>query len=949
MRRTICSLCLVLALPSILVAQREKARASTPPEPMPVDSAVTIGRLPNGLRYYIRVNHRPEKRAELRLVVNAGSVLEDPDQLGLAHFVEHMAFNGTEHFAKQALVSYIEGIGMQFGADLNASTDVDRTIYQLVVPTDSAQILAQGIQILEDWAHGITFDTTEVRKERGVVIEEWRLGQGAGARLRDKVWPVLFRGSRYASRLPIGTKESLDHFTPAALRRFYRDWYRPDLMAVVAVGDFDGREVERLIRSHFARIPARKAERRRPDHPLPKRSGGAAAIASDKEATGSQVRLFFFRPARARGTVAAYRASLVSGLYSQMLSGRLDELAQRRDPPFIDATGGVSRLARSIETFSLGAMVPDSGIRVGLEAVLTEVQRVRLHGFVASELERAKRRLLRELEYGYAERDKAESADLVEECINHFLDGDPMPGIARELALARQLLPGITLDETNRAADAWLELSDRAVVATGPDRPGLTLPPGDSLLALLAETRRADVPAYQETIADGPLVAADLPETAIVTENHDSSFGITTWTLANGVRVILKPTDFKQDEVLVTAFSPGGSSLVPDSLVSAARVAAGVVRRGGVARFSAVELQKKLAGALAQVGPYIGTYQQGLSGGASSADLKTLFELIYLHLTAPRTDSAAFQAFRTNLRGRLADRSASPDAAFEDTLQAILTQHRWRARPLTAEAMDSLDLDRTLAVYRDRFADASQLTIVLVGSFTLDSIRPLVRRYLGNLPALHRGEEPRDLGLVPPAGVVQQVVRRGVEPQSQTAIVFSGALDFSPAERFMLTSVASLLEMRLRAQLREELGGTYAASVTATPTRVPRPQFTVEIRFGSAPDRADELIAAVFSQIDSLQRGGPTDAELAKLKETAIRERETELRQNEFWIQELGNADQSGEDLHELLDLSGALKGLTADAMRRAAERYIDPKRYVRVTLVPETGQAAAKPGESSR
>ncbi len=934
MRRLLSVFPLLLSTPA--AAQRPAAPPSIQ-DRIPVDSAVTIGRLPNGLRYYIRENHRPAKRAELRLVVNAGSILEDPDQSGLAHFVEHMAFNGTVHFPKQALVDYLERIGMRFGADLNASTGFDETVYQLMVPTDTAEILAQGIRILEDWAHGVSFNTSEIRKERGVVIEEWRLGQGARMRMLHRQYPILFRGSRYAARLPIGTKESLETFKPEALRRFYRDWYRPDLMAVIAVGDFDPHEVERLIRQHFAAIPARKAARPRNRYGVPLRDSAAVAVATDKEATRASVALQFFRGGvRPTGTVPAYRESLVDRLYSQILGERLGELTRRPNPPFLDAGGGTGRLVREAETFSLGGIVSDTGIRRGLEAVLTEVERVERHGFTEPELARAKRELLRGLERAYAERDKAESKQFVDEYIRHFLTGEPIPAIRRELELAKQLLGSITLDDVTRTARGWLGLKDRVLLVSAPDKAGVKVPAGDALLALFDTVRRADVPPYQETVSDAPLVSADLPEAAIIQEAHDSGVNTTTWTLANGVQVILKPTDFKADEVLFTAYSPGGSSTVPDSLFTAAQVATTVVGAGGLGRLSAVELQKKLAGIVAHVAPFINTYEEGLSGDASPQDLRTLFELIYLNFTAPRADSAAFQALRANWRAALANRGASPAAAFQDTLQAILAQHHLRSRPFTVAQVDSLDLREALSVYGDRFSDASDFTFVVVGSFTLDTIRPLVRRYLGNLPTTHRGEVAVDLGIAPPRGVVRREVRKGIEPKSQTELVFTGVLDDTPAGRFALSSLAQVLGIKLRERLREELGGTYGVSVEAAAAREPRLRSTLRISFASAPDRVEELVAAVFAEIDSLRRDGAGEKELVKVRGTDLREGETDLRDNAFWLQLLAEADRADEAPSAWLDLQGQLDQLTGESVRQAAQRYLEPSRYVRVTLVPE-------------
>ena len=907
---------------------------------LPLDPAVTTGRLANGVRYYVRKNTRPEKRAELRLVVNAGSILEDDNQLGLAHFVEHMAFNGTKNFKKQALVDYIEAIGMRFGADLNASTGFDETIYQLQVPTDSAHLVRQGFQILEDWAHSITFDTAEIRKERGVVIEEWRLGQGAGNRMQKKQFPVLFRGSRYRDRLPIGTKESLEGFDPAALTRFYRDWYRPDLMAVVAVGDFEPRQIIELIRTHFGRMPTRRTRRTRVEYSVPARDSTAVAIATDAEATSTSVGAYYLRPGRVDPSRAAYRRSLVGELYASMLGQRLSELSQQPNPPFIGAGGGPGRFVRGTEAFSLGAAVADTGILRGLTAVLTEVERVDRHGFTAPELDRTKQDYFRNYEQAFAERDKTESGSLVDEYVQLFLTGDPSPGIATEFAMVKQLLPTITLTEVDRGAQEWLKLKDRVLLVNAPEKPGVKIPTSAELLALFDQVRTADVAAYQETVSSAPLVGAALVNRPVVNETRDTLLGVTRWTLGNGIRVIVKPTTFKADEVLFSGFSPGGNSLTPDSLFTAAVFATQLVSLGGLADFSLVELQKKLAGKAVFVAPFVGAYQEGIRGQASPKDLETMFQLTYLYFTAPRRDPQAFEAFKTNARAQLANRGASPATALRDTLIATMSQHHLRSRPLVPAIVDSLDLDRSLAVYRDRFGDASDFTFVLVGSLTLEQVKPLVERYLGNLPATHRGEQWRDIGLRAPAGVVEREVKRGIEPKSQTELVFSGTFPFSRPERFILRSLADVLDIKLREQLREELGGTYGVSVTPAATRIPREEYTLSVSFGSAPDRVPQLLAAVFAQIDTLQRQGAGEKDLAKIRETTIRSRETDLKENGFWLGQLAAVEQNGDDPKVILDPSDLLPLLTPERIKQAALRYLDQKNYVRVTLLPESKPA---------
>lgn len=943
MRRLFLGLGLLLSLPFTVAAQ----------ERLLADPAVTIGTLPNGLKYYIRENRQPAKRAELRLVVDAGSVLEDGDQLGLAHFAEHMAFNGTKHFEKQQLIDFLERSGVRFGAHLNASTSFDETIYMLALPTDSAKVFTQGFQVLEDWAHGISFDTAEVRKERGVVIEEWRLRRGASGRIQEKQLPVIFRGSRYADRLPIGTKTSLETFKPEALRRFYDEWYRPDLMAVVAVGDFDKKQVEQLIRTHFSRIPSKPSPRVRAHYKVPVRDSAVAVIATDKELTSTQVSISFFKPAKKGGTVEAYRADLVSGLYSQMLNERLGELAQRADPPFLGAGGGTGGLSRSVESFGLFVGVPDTGVRRGLTATFTEVERVERHGFLESELARAKRGLLRGYEQAYAERDKAESGGFADGYVQSFLSKTPSSSIAQQYELVKKLLPGITLKEVNGVAREWLGSKDVVLLASGPEKKGVVIPPGDSLLAIVKEVGRGDVAAYTESVSDAPLVTANLTPAAITSEQRDTLLDITTWTLANGIRVMLKPTDFKADQVLMSAYSPGGTSLVADSLVTQSVMATNAAAGGGWGQFSAIELGKKLAGIAASVSPSIGSYNEGLSGGASPKDIRTMFELIYLHFTPPRADTAVFQSQLAGLRAGLANRSASPEAAFGDTLQAVLSQNHPRARPFTLAQVDSLDLGRALGVYRERFADASDFTFVFVGNFTLDSMRPLVQRYLGNLPALRRGEKPRDLGITPPTGIVQRDVRKGVEPKAQTMLLFGGRYEDQPndgfAIPFALSRLSDLLDIRLRERLREQLGGTYGVGVSASTEKVPQSRYRVVINFGSAPDRVDELVAATFSVIDSVRRFGASEDELVKIKQQMSRSWETNLRENGFWLGSIVNADQRGRDPRELLvDWRTRLAALTSEQLKATAERYLDPAQFVRVSLVPETG-AAAVPASQPR
>ncbi len=570
-------------------------------------------------------------------MVKAGSVLEDEDQLGLAHFVEHMAFNGTEHFEKQELVDYLEGIGMRFGPDLNAYTSFDETVYMLMVPTDSAELVATAFQILEDWAHGQVFDHEEIDKERGVIVEEWRLGRGAGARIRDQQLPVLFQGSRYAERLPIGKPEVVENFDYETLKRFYRQWYRPDLMAVIAVGDFEAETIEELIHRHFAGIPMPDIAPERPTFPVPDHEETLFAIATDPEATFNSVAVYWKQQAREVGTLGAYRQSIVEALYNRMLNFRLFELTQQAEPPFIGASSSQGRFIGSKEVYVLGAGVQENRHERALEVLLTEAQRVARHGFTETELEREKRELLRFLQQAYDEREKTQSSGYASEYARAFLYDEPIPGIAFEFGAHQRLLPSVRLEETNRLAREWITESNRVILVDGPEKEGAEVPGEAELLAVFAAVEAAGIEAYVDVATEAPLVPI-VPEPAEIIEIEElEEIGVQRWTLANGVRVLLKPTDFKDDEILFNGWSPGGTSLASDRDYVAAMTASTVVFRAGVGEFSLVDLQKKLAGTAVRVSPSIGSLYEAIGGSASPSDVETMFQLIYLYFTASTT------------------------------------------------------------------------------------------------------------------------------------------------------------------------------------------------------------------------------------------------------------------------------------------------------------------------
>jgi zinc protease len=909
--------------------------------PLPFDPKTRLGTLPNGIRYYIRENAEPRERAELRLAVNVGSVLEAEDQRGLAHFVEHMAFNGTQNFASQELVDYLEGIGMRFGADINAYTNFDETMYRLTVPTDDEEVLSRAFLVLADWARGSTFVGEEIEKERGVVVEEWRGGRGAQQRIRDKQFPVLFKGSRYAERLPIGTKEVLESFEHETLVRFCRDWYRPELMAVVAVGDFDADRIEALIREQIGSIASSKELRERPLHPVPDHEGTLFAIATDPEATRSRITVYTKFPRREMSDVASLRQSIAERLFSSMLNSRLAELVQEADPPFINGWAFSSPLARSVEGYGLGAMVENNGIERGLQTVMTEVERAARHGFTQTELERGRKRLLSGIERQYNERDKTHSARYANSRVSHFLRGQPVTGIEYAFEAYQSLLPEISLNEINALAREWSVDHNRVVLVSGPEKEGVHIPGEQELLAVFAAVAASEIAPYvDETLASALVTQPPVPG-EIVQRQEFAELDLQLWTLSNGARVYVKATDFKDDEIAMSAWSAGGISLATDAEYLSAYVSDWLIPAMGIGEFSAVQLQKHLAGKQAFVRPTLGELTQGLRGGARPQDLETLLQLLYLHFTAVRRDEDAYQGWVERFRGMLENRASNPNVAFGDTLRLLLSQHHPRSMPITTESLRQVDLDVALKFYNDRFANAGDFTFAFVGALDLEALEALVCSYIGGLPASDRHESWRDVGRRLPVGVVTNRFRRGVDPKSRTMIVFNGTFEWTREQRYAIESLVEALRIRAREVLREDLGGTYGVRVSASKSQHPRAEYQLQIGFGCDPQRLDELTAQLFALIEEIRGQGVATEEVTKIAEIQRENREVSLRQNGFWTGQIQYRDQNDLDLHKILELEELVQKLDSRLIRDAARRYLRSDNYVQVSMDPEMDSEA--------
>jgi zinc protease len=907
-------------------------------QPIPVDPQISIGHLSNGVQFYVRTNNKPEHRAELRLVVKSGSVLEDDNQQGLAHFVEHMAFNGTSHFPKNEIISFIESLGMRFGADLNAYTSFDETVYMLQVPTDKPEVMDKAIQVLEDWAHNVTFDPAEVEKERPVIMEEWRLSRGAGARLQDKLLPVILKDSRYADRLPIGKTDIIQNAKAETIKKFYSDWYRPELMAVVAVGDFDKAAVESSIKTHFGTIPASPSTARaRTSFEVPDRPGSVFAVMTDKELTSTSVQIENILPARKEGTVGVYRQQMVDDLFSSMLNARFAEMTQKPDAPFLGAfVDRSSFVARNKDEADLAARVKDDGVEKGLDALLTELDRVTRFGFTATELDRVRQSILRAYEEMAIEEQNRQSNNRADEYIRNFLTGEPIPGAEYEQALHQRFLPEVTLDEINQIAKQWFTDKNRIVVVTGPDKAGVTLPDEAKLAAVIKSAPNKNLTAYVDKVSNAALLDP-LPKPGSVTKTTTKdALGITEWQLSNGVKVVLKPTTFREDEILFRASSPGGTSLASDSDYIPADTASRLVGAGGLGQFSAVDLRKALAGKVASAGAYIGELDQGLSGSSSRKDLETMFQLIYLRFTQPRADADVFSVQANQAKIALANQTAAPGYAFAEALTNVLGQNHPRRQLPTVADIDKWNLDKSLAFYKDRFADASGFTFVFVGSFDVQAMKPLVERYLGSLPSLNRNETWKDVGARLPKGVIEKRVEKGIEPKSQATIIFNGPFEYDPQHRVAIRAMSQILQTRLLEMIREQLGATYSITAGASVDKQPIQTYELSIQFGADPKRMDDTIKRLFEEVERFKTEGPSEKQLADEKEALIREFETNSKTNGYLLSQIMGKYEYGEDVAGIWEAPDLYRKLDVASIQEAAKKYLNRENVATVTLFPE-------------
>ncbi len=906
---------------------------------MPVDPNVKIGRLSNGLTYYIRHNSLPEKRVELRLVVNAGSVLEDDDQQGLAHFMEHMNFNGTKRFPKNELVSYLQSIGVEFSADLNAYTSFDETVYILPVPTDKPGLVDKGLQILEDWAHNALLDPAEIEKERGVVIEEWRLSRGADERMMKQTLPVQYRGSKYAERLPIGTKEILDHFSYDALKRFYTDWYRPDLQAVIVVGDIDVKDMEQKIKTIFGAIPAQPSPRKRETFLVPDHTETLSVVAKDKETALPSVELLYKKDPQPDTSIGDYCRHINRLLFTGMLNNRFRELRLKSNPPFLTASANYGNsYARTKDAYQLFANSSDTGMGRTLYALLQENRRVLLYGFTPSEFDLQKKQLQSFYDRLFSEREKEESFRYADEYAHNFLINEPIPGIEWEYDFVKQYIASVKLEEVNNLAKQWITKDNMVITLNAPDKTNVKIPPAEDLNAVLSAVDVAIIEPYKEKVLPASLVDAEkIKAGKISSSKTDDDLQITTIKLSNGATVILKATNFKNDEIMFRAFSKGGHSLVKDADYFSASNAAAIVIQSGVGNFSAIDLGNMLKGKNTNLSPNITLYSEGFNGNTIPKETETLLQLIHLYFTSPRKDPDAFASYKTRQKQLYANLAANPQIYFSSEFQKMMTKNHPRAGGLPRpEDFDKINLDRSIQIYKERFANAGDFTFLFVGSFDETIIKPLLEKYIGSLPSIAKKETFKDLGIRPPSGKVDKVITKGADPKSLVSLVFTSPVPYNTTDGYALRSLADIMDIKLIEKLREEKGGVYGVSTFGSISKIPYSYSSFSISFPCAPENADTLSKAAIDELRKIITSGVSMEDLEKIKEQQKRKLEVDIKQNQFWINNLFDAYYLGNNPADILMKQKQSQNLTSKIIQDAAKKYINLNNYIRATLKPD-------------
>ena len=942
---------LVWGLAAILFAQPELAQkkpttAKTPVaktsvgKAIPNDPNVKIGKLANGLTYYIRKNTEPKNRAELYLANRIGSLMETDAQQGLAHFTEHMAFNGTKDFPKNEMINYLQRAGVRFGADLNAYTGFNQTVYQLPIPTDSAAVFKTGFKILANWAGKVSMNGPDIDNERGVIVEEDRQrGKNAQQRMSNLLLPFLLANSQYEKRIPIGKVDILNNFTHDKIRSFYADWYRPNLQAVIAVGDFDVNEVENLIKANFSDLKNPANPKPRLTYDLPDNVQPLVKIATDKEQPYNVVQVIYKHREGAVKTEADFKMSLIHAMINNMLGSRLQEITQKGNAPFLFAQSSYGPyqggLVWGISAFQTAAVAKTTAdLQKAMVAALAENERMAKFGFTQGEIETIKKKLDAGLEKQYKEKDKTKSAVYVQQYLENFLTGASIPSAEYSYTEAKKIIKDLTAADINAVAKKLIGNTNQIIVVQAPEKDAKDLPTEAQLIAALKSAGNGVTP-YVDNTVNKPLIAKLPTAGTIVNETKNDKIGITTLTLSNGVKVVLKPTDFKNDQVIFTSFGKGGTSLASDAdLISAEN--ANIIAQSGVGDFNPTQLSKYLAGKTASAGAYVSDEYQGFSGSTSPKDLETAFQLIYAYATNPRKDAEIFNKNISDMKVITANKNSSPASVYADTVQAVLSNYNKRAMPTTMQDIDRISIDKAYAFYKDRFADASGQTFVFVGNFEVEKMKPFITTYLASLPALNRNENFIDHGVNSPKGKISKTVNRGLEDKVSVQLYFHDDYEYNADNNTQLDALKAALEIKILERLREKESGVYSPNVSLSIQKYPSAHYYFTISFSCSKANTEKLINAALEEVNSFKLNGATEDDLKKFKSEELRQEELSLRDNGFWINYLSNRLKNGDDINQVLTDKERINGVTVATSKAAAQKYLNGNNYIRLVLAPE-------------
>ena len=907
--------------------------------PIPVDPQVRIGQLENGLTYYIRHNEEPKGQANFYIAQKVGSILEDESQRGLAHFLEHMCFNGTEHFPGNGVVKYCESIGVKFGADLNAYTSIDETVYNIdnVPVAKVPEAVDSCLWILHDWADGLLLTPEDIDGERGVIHEEWRSRQNAQMRLYEKILPVIYPNNKYAERLPIGTMEVVDNFPYQVLRDYYEKWYRPDNQGIVVVGDIDVDEVEAKIKAIFGPIqmPENPAERyyvQVEDNDAP-----IVSMATDKEFPYAQTFIFWKHeayPDAMKGDMNYLIYKYVLGMADMMLNQRLQDMTKLPEPPFMMAQFDADEdffIAKTKKSY-MGLVVCDENkLENAVAAIWREMLRAKRNGFTASEYERARSEYMSQVESDYNAREKKNSASYCRELVRNFIDNEPIMGLENQFALSQQLCPNIPVEVVNQIFSQMVEEGKNIVVAAMlPEKEGVVYPTVDEMKQMLASVAAETIEPYQDEVSDEPLMS-ELPKPGKIKKTTNGPLGYAKYELSNGAVVYVKPTDFNKDQIILRAFSDGGTSLYPESeAINLKNI--GVFTEGGVGNFSSTALTKALAGKQVSARPYISLYDEGVNASSTPKDLETMFQLVYLRFTAPRTDDDAFASWKNRTRAQLVNQEAEPMSAFQDTLYKVIFNDNPRRTQMKAADLDQVDYHRIMEIAKERFANAADFIFTITGAFTIDEIRPLIEQYIASLPAKGKSEKAVEVLNFAP-GQNEVVFAKKMEiPMAIVLYLESGKGKWDLKNSLTMDLAHQILDIIYTEEIREKEGGTYGVSTNGGYNVNPdTTEEFIQIVYQTSPEDYARLNKRIEELLAEFAQNGPSEANLQKVKDYMHKTHEENLRDNFFWANVL--REYLKYDVDSITGYDEVLKSITAEEVRAAIEDLLNQKNESKVVM----------------